>query len=64
MAMAIKRLWEDDRLNAELGQCGLRRFNEFSWSATARHFRALYRLASGRPLAAVDRQIIATAPSI
>ena len=47
MAAAIRRLWEDDGLRADLVQRGRRRLSELSWTQTARRMRAVYREVAG-----------------
>ena len=42
MALAIKRLWEDEALRADLAAKGLRRAQSLSEQKMARDFRALY----------------------
>lgn len=41
---------------------GRQRAAQFSWTRTARHFAALYRLAAGRPLSAEDRAVLSAPP--
>jgi glycosyltransferase involved in cell wall biosynthesis len=64
LAKTIKKLWEDDRLRAELGSKGRARIGQFSWDRTALHVRALYRKALDYPLDAEDRSIIEAWPVI
>lgn len=64
IATTVKRLWEDDGLRAALSRRGTERFNSFSWSETARHFRALYRSALGVKLSPEDARLLEKVPSI
>jgi glycosyltransferase involved in cell wall biosynthesis len=64
MAKAIKTLWDDDPLRAELGRKGRERIGQFSWDRTALGVRALYRTALGRGLTEEDRSILAAEPVI
>lgn len=47
MAEAIRRVWTDDALRAELAARGKARVASFTWPATAERFRALYRRVAG-----------------
>lgn len=62
MVAAIRRLWEDSILRADLARRGQDRAAQFSWPRTAQHFRALYRSVLGRGLTEHDRQILAAPP--
>ena len=64
MAGAVERLWLDGTLRASLAERGRARIARFSWERTARHYRALYRLAGNRPLDAADRELLASEPLI
>ena len=63
MAVAIMKLWQDDRLRQELAAKGTARLGQFSWERTARHFRAIYRRALGSKLTGEDEQLL-SAPAI
>ncbi len=60
MADAVASLWCDDDLRNELMRRGRRRAADFSWEATARSMRALYRETSGKALSAEDEKIRVT----
>jgi|SRR5579871_2324871 len=63
MALAIMKLWQDDRLRQDLVAKGAARLRQFSWERTARHFRAIYRRLLGAKLDAEDEQLL-SAPAI
>lgn len=58
LAKALKRLWLDEELREQLTGRASARSQQFTWAATARHFRALYREAGGR-LTDEDRELLA-----
>ena len=62
MAYAIRRLWLDHELSAELVQRGSERVRQFTWERTARIFRAHYRRLAGRPLTEDDRVLVDAPP--
>ncbi len=62
LAEAIKQLWTDSALRAELVAKGTENVARFSWDRTARLFRAHYRRTAGRPLGAEDQQLLAAPP--
>ena len=62
LAEAIRRLWTEPELRAELVARGRRRVEPFTWERTARHFRAHYRRLAGRPPSADDRALLAASP--
>ncbi len=64
MARAIRELWLDQELRANLIARGQARVREFTWSQTARRFRAHYRRIAGRLLSPEDVQLIETPPGI
>ena len=64
MAEAIERLWVDGALRSSLAERGRARIARFSWERTARHYRALYRLAGDRPIDAADRELLGSDPLI
>jgi glycosyltransferase involved in cell wall biosynthesis len=61
---AIKRLWEDRTLCAELGRRGHERVRAFSWQRTAKQFRAAYRFVLGKGLSDEDRELLRAAPIV
>lgn len=64
IATAIRRLWTDEELRAELVRRGYERVRPVSWDRTARTFRAHYRRIGGRALGDEDRELIAATPDI
>lgn len=58
IATAIGRLWTDPALRAELSRRGRQRVAGWSWAGVARTYRALYRLAAGKPLLEEDRELL------
>lgn len=62
LATALRRLWTDPALCADLVGRGLQRVAEFTWERTARAFRAHYRRLGGWPLSAEDRQVLSRPP--
>ena len=58
MAEAIRRLWTDALLRAELVERGRASVRRFSWERTARIFRAHYRRLAGRYPGDEDRSLI------
>lgn len=62
MADAIRRLWDDEALRAELVARGRARLAHFTWDRTARLFRASYRRIAGRRLSPEDEALLAEAP--
>jgi glycosyltransferase involved in cell wall biosynthesis len=62
IADAIIRLWQDERLRAELVARGKDRVTRFTWTRTARTYRALYRQIAGRQLSEEDRALLDQAP--
>ena len=54
-AEKIERLWIDPALREELAARGRARIEQYSWSRTARIFRAYYRKISTAPLTREDR---------
>jgi len=62
VAEAIKRLWTDPTLRAELLAKGTENVARFTWDRTARLFRAHYRRIAGRALSAEDQQLLAAPP--
>ncbi len=58
MGEAIRRLWTEAELRAELAERGRRRVAGFSWERTARRFRAHYRRLAGRRLEAEDERLL------
>jgi glycosyltransferase involved in cell wall biosynthesis len=59
MAEAIRRLWTDDALRADLAAKGHQRLAGRTWERSARHFRAHYRRLGGAPLSLEDRELVA-----
>jgi glycosyltransferase involved in cell wall biosynthesis len=59
LAAALKRLWTEPVLRAELSARGSARASSYGWRRTALNYRALYRLLGGRPLSADDRTLLA-----
>lgn len=62
IAEAVRRLWQDDALRANLVRRGHANVDRFTWERTARAFRAWYRTLGGRPLSDEDRDILNAAP--
>ncbi len=62
MAQAVFQLWTDDAVCARLVRLGERQVQLFTWSRTARHFRALYRQVAGIVLNDEDRQLLSADP--
>jgi glycosyltransferase involved in cell wall biosynthesis len=58
IAAALRRLWEDAALRANLKLCGAERIRLFTWEHTARVYRAIYRRAAGVPIEADDRALL------
>lgn len=58
IASAVRRLWEDQALAAELADKGRERVASFTVEATAAGYAAVYRLAAGRPLSERDRALL------
>jgi glycosyltransferase involved in cell wall biosynthesis len=56
---AVARIFRDDALCVDLIEKGKRRLADFDWTLTAKAYRAVYRKASGRPLGADDRAVLA-----
>jgi glycosyltransferase involved in cell wall biosynthesis len=61
---AVRRLWLDDALRAELARKGHERVRQFTWERTAKHFRAHYRRIAGRELDAADRALLDAPPAL
>lgn len=59
---AVRRLWLDDALKAELSLKGRERVSAFTWERTAKHFRAHYRRIARRELDADDRVLLEAPP--
>jgi glycosyltransferase involved in cell wall biosynthesis len=64
MALAIRKIWEDDALRAELSRKGRERMKQFPSDRPARHFRAIYRSVLGRGLTTEDEQLLAEPPML
>ena len=64
IAAAVRRLWTDAALRDDLVRRGRERVALFTWSRTARTFRALYRRLAGRPLDAADRTLLEAPPAL
>ena len=62
IADAIAKVWQDDRLRERLVSAGRTRAALFSWSQSARIFRAAYRKLGARELSAEDRALLAAPP--
>jgi len=58
MAEAIRRLWTDESLRAQLVDRGHARLSRLSWNRTARIFRAHYRNIAGRLLNEEDQELL------
>jgi glycosyltransferase involved in cell wall biosynthesis len=58
IADALRRLWIDEALRAELAQRGRARAAALSWRDVARRYRALYRSVAGRELGGEDRELL------
>jgi len=59
IADAIRLLWFDRDLRRKLAGKGHTRVRGLSWDRVARHFRAIYRVVTGRPLSAEDNALLA-----
>jgi glycosyltransferase involved in cell wall biosynthesis len=59
MAAAIRRLWTDETLRATLIERGKKQVARFSWTRTAKIFRAHYRRIGQRFLNEEDRALVA-----
>ena len=59
---AVRRLWTDPDLRAELSERGRRRGAQFSFAAAARLLRAHYRHLAGRALSEEDRILLEAPP--
>ena len=55
---ALYKMNSDVRLREELVERGTRRLNDFSWTRTARAYRAVYKQAAGRKLSDDERQLL------
>ena len=64
VASAVKRLWTDAGLRAELIARGKARIAQFTWEGTARQFAAHYRRIAGRDLTADDQALLSAEPII
>ena len=64
IAASVLELWNDDELRASLAVRGRAKVANFTWSRTARHFRALYRLVAGAALSETDRVLLAERPML
>jgi len=60
IALAIKKLWQDDHLRRDFVEKGAVRLRQFSWERTARHFRALYRRTIDCMLDAEDEYLLSS----
>lgn len=58
MIDAIIRLWLDEDLRSNLILKGHKQVQEYNWLNTAKHFRAIYRKVSGRPLTEEDMLLL------
>jgi glycosyltransferase involved in cell wall biosynthesis len=64
IAAAVRRLWEDESLRRALVERGRDRLKLFSWSQTARLFRAHYRRVVLRALTSEDEELLAAQPIV
>lgn len=64
IAEAIRRIWQDEKLQTSLREKGRKRASQFTWAKTARAFRALYRELSGAGLSRSDRELLLAAPLV
>lgn len=62
IALAVRRLWTEPDLRANLAERGRRRGERFSFRAAARLFRAHYRRIGGRGLTDEDRILLGAPP--
>lgn len=62
IARAVAQVWQDEGLRARLVARGRLVASRFSWDRTAAMFRARYRKAAGRALAARDLELLEAAP--
>lgn len=58
IALALRELWTDEGLRAELVRRGRENIGRFSWERVALTFRAHYRRLAGWPLAASDVELL------
>jgi glycosyltransferase involved in cell wall biosynthesis len=64
IAAAIRRLWTDDQLAAELAGRGRSLIGRYDWHRTALAVRALYRKVGGRALAPDELELLAARPFV
>jgi glycosyltransferase involved in cell wall biosynthesis len=64
IADALYRLWTDENLRQILIARGKQNVSRFTWSRTARHFRAHYRKLANRPLTEEDRALLSAKPML
>lgn len=64
IAAAAESLWDDELLRSRLIERGTARVRLFDPRQVAATYRALYRQAAGRPLAAGDQSILSEPPSV
>lgn len=64
IAQAIRHIWRQTTVGQDLTRRGRERIGQFSWSRTARHFRALYRSALDRAMTEEDRELLRASPFI
>lgn len=62
LAAALERLWTDAGLRGVLAHRGAERVARFTWTRTARVYRALYRRVAGRSLDPEDRALLEAPP--
>jgi glycosyltransferase involved in cell wall biosynthesis len=61
IADALARMHSDPDLRQRLRRRGAERLRRFDWERTAKHYRAVFRRAAGRPLDDEDRSLLAEA---
>jgi len=64
IAAAIRRIWLETPLRAELSTRGRARLGAFDWDRTARVLRALYRQVGRRPLSRDERELLQATPPV
>lgn len=62
IAAALAGLWGDAALRERLARRGAERVRRFTWTRTARVYRALYRRVAGRALSGEDRALLEAPP--
>lgn len=63
IAQAVLRVWSDAGVRDDLIRRGRARVAQFTWEATARRYRALYRSIARRPLTEEDEVLLREVPA-